>query len=230
MRDVKILSNSSTPFKNRADAGKQLAEELVGYKAKKPVVLSIPRGGVIPGKYIADHLDSDFDVMLTHKLGAPGNPELAIGGVMENGRHFINKRVASYAMADENYIEREKKRQLQNLQLKVKLFRKYLPKLDLRDRIVIITDDGLATGATMKAGLWAAREEGASELVCAVPIAPDDAVDMVSEVADLTICLKVPLYFMSLSRFYLNFAQVEDEEVIEIIKEAEERRKSHIKE
>ncbi len=218
MSEIKIISKDDKPFKSREDAGRQLAEQLMEFKEKNPLILGIPRGGVVTAKYIAQHLEAEMDIVLTHKIGAPRNPELAIGAVMENGNYFVNEKMASYAMADENYIKKEKNAEQERLKKNVDTFRKVKTRIPLENRIVIITDDGLATGATMRAALQAAKQELPELLIAAVPVAPQDALESVSQIADKTICLKVPSYFGALSMFYSSFSQIEDDEVSEILK------------
>jgi predicted phosphoribosyltransferase len=225
MGTLRIISDSSEPFRTRIEAGQLLADELEKFCGKKAVVLGIPRGGVIVANEIALRLNADLDVVLTHKLGAPGNEELAVGAVSENGLLYINKSVAPYVGADDRYIEREKTRQLQQIAHKVEMYRAVLPKLSLNERIVIVTDDGVATGATMQAALWAVRQEKPKKLVLALPVGPQESVTKLSESADETVCLRTPPYFDALGRFYLEFTQVEDEQLLQILQETVERRK-----
>jgi predicted phosphoribosyltransferase len=224
MGTLRIISDTSEPFRTRIEAGQLLADELEKLSGKKTVVLGIPRGGVIVANEIALRLSADLDVVLTHKLGAPGNEELAVGSVSESGFLYINKSVAPYVGADDRYIEREKTRQLQQIAYKVKMYRAVLPKLSLNERIVIVTDDGVATGATMQAALWAVRQEKPKNLVLALPVGPEETVTKLSESADETVCLRTPPYFDALGRFYLEFTQVEDEHLIQILQQAGERR------
>ncbi len=225
MGELRIISDTSEPFSTRIEAGQLLADELKIFSGKKTVVLGIPRGGVIVANEIALRLDADLDVVLTHKLGAPGNEELAVGSVSESGFLYINKSVAPYVGADDRYIEREKTRQLQQIAHKVTMYRAVLPKLSLNGKIVIVTDDGVATGATMQAALWAVRQEKPKKVVLALPVGPQESVTKLSESADETVCLRTPPYFDALGRFYLEFTQVEDEHLIQILQQANERRK-----
>ena len=224
MDKLQIKSESNEPFIGRAEAGELIALELERFRNKKAVVLGIPRGGVIVAGQIAQSLNIDLDVILSHKLGAPANPELAIGAVCEDGTIFIDKRLARYVGADEGYIEQEKSRQLQEIARKVQSYRKIIPKIGLKQRLVIVTDDGVATGATMRAALWAIREEKPEKIIMALPVGPKDTVTQLSEAADETVCLKTPPSFEALSRFYKNFGQVEDEELMKILKQESKRR------
>ena len=221
---VRILSQSSEPFRNRFEAGKLLAAELMEYRGKKAAILGIPRGGIIIANEIAKELSADMDIVLTHKLGAPYNSELAVGAVCEDGTHFVNESIAGYVGADKRYIAMEKERQLKEIGRKVNLYRPVLAKLHLEGRIVIATDDGVATGATMQAALWAIRKENPAKLVLVIPVGPPDSVNRLSADADETICLKSPYDFQALGRFYIDFPQVEDEELLQILEEESKRR------
>ena len=224
MGTLRIVSKSSQPFSGRIEAGQALAGQLQEFSSQKPAVLGIPRGGIIIAQQIADVLEADLDIILSHKLGAPGNPELAIGAICEDGKLFIDHRITSYVGADDNYIEQEKARQLQQIARRVQRYREVLPKLSLEARIVIITDDGVATGATAQAALWAVRQEKPNKIIAALPVGPEDTLTKLAENADETICLQAPPFFSALSQFYLQFTQVEDQEMLEIL-EAESKRR-----
>jgi len=226
MGTMQIISDSSEPFKNRIEAGRLLLTYMEKFKNDKTMVLGIPRGGVIIANEIAAGLKAAMDIVLTHKLGAPGNKELAVGSISENGSLYVNKAIADYIGADRMYIEQEKTRQLCEIEYKVKLYRAVLPKLELKEKIIIITDDGVATGATMQAALWAVRQEKPEKLILALPVGPPDIVTNLSKDADETICLKTPQYFEALSRFYIEFNQVEDEHLLGIFEQENNRRKN----
>ena len=234
MGTLKIISDSGQPFSGRKEAGVLLAQQLrppilLSQESRgggqKAAVLGIPRGGVIIAQQIADELEADLDIVLSHKLGAPGNPELAIGAVCEDGKLFVDKTISSYVGAIDSYIKQEKAKQLQEIERRVQLYRRILPKLPLEDRIVIVTDDGVATGATMQAALWAVRQEKPQKIIAALPVGPEDTLTKLSKDADETICLQAPPYFAALSQFYSQFTQVEDEELLEIL-EAESKRRN----
>jgi predicted phosphoribosyltransferase len=224
MGTVRILSHNSEPFEGREQAGEQLALQLGTFDGRKPVVLGIPRGGVIVAHEIAVRLKADLDVILAHKLGAPHNPELAVGAVLEDGTHFVNKLTASYAGADNRYIQREKAIQHERLAQRAQQYRQVRPRLSLRGRVVIVTDDGAATGASMQAALWTIRMQSPERIVLALPVSPEDTIRMLSESADETVCLKAPPDFQALSRFYLRFEQVSDEQVLNILEQETLRR------
>lgn len=223
MGTLQIISTSSEPFNDRIEAGKLLACHLEKYRDHEIVVLGIPRGGVIVADRVARSLEADLDIVLSHKLGAPANPELAIGAVCEDGTVFVDKKLAHHVGADEDYIAQEKARQHQEIVRKVRLYRQILPKLNLKQKQVIVTDDGVATGATMQAALWAVQQEKPEKIIVALPVGPKETLTKLSQTADETICLKVPLYFGALGQFYVNFTQVEDEQLLEILRHKDER-------
>ena len=204
-------------FRDRNNAAQLLAQALKAYKGKNPLVLAIPRGAVPMGKLIADELGGEVDVVLVRKLRAPGNPELAIGAVDETGWCHI----ADYAGttgANAEYIEREKFAQLETIRRRRAEYTPVHPPIDPAGRIVIVIDDGLATGATMISALHALRVRKPQKLICATPVSPSDTLDKVRAYADEVVCLEAPVNFYAVGQFYLDFPQVEDEEVIAILR------------
>ena len=221
---LRVVSRRSEPFSDRVEAGKLLAAELQNYRDSRPVVLGIPRGGVIIAEKIARSLDTDLDIILTHKLSAPLNRELAIGAVSEDGRHFIINDIAFGTGADARFIDEEKTRQMQELKRKVSLYRAVLPKISLEGRTVIATDDGIATGSTMQAALWALWREKPKMVVLALPVGPPGTIVCLSAAADETVCLWTPHEFHALGQFYKSFPQVEDDELLKILEKESKRR------
>lgn len=214
---VSVTLLRGRPYADRREAAQRLSESLAGYQVHLPVVLGIPRGGVVVADVVSRALNADLDVVLTRKLGAPGNPELAIGAVAENGTVLLQNHIADKVGADESYIQQETTRQLAEIRARRERYRSALPKIVLKGRSVILVDDGIATGATMQASIWAAREEGPSRIVVAVPVGSQDAIERLQQEADEVVCPYIPEYFYAIGQFFVDFGQVDDEEVMEIL-------------
>ncbi|ARU31113.1 phosphoribosyl transferase [Sulfuriferula sp. AH1] len=208
-------------FRNRDDAAKKLADSLAQFKGTHPLVLAIPRGAVPMAKIIADRLGGDFDVVLVRKLRTPSNPEFAIGSIDESGWSYIADYAASVGGTPE-YIESEKQTQLETIRRRRAQYTPIRPPIDPSGRIVIVIDDGLATGSTMISALHGLRARHPAKLICAVPVSPEDTLIKVRQYADEVICLEVPEYFQAVGQFYADFPQVEDEEVITILQDSAE--------
>jgi predicted phosphoribosyltransferase len=217
MGAVHVLSRDPRPFADRREAGRLLARELERFRASRPVILGIPRGGVVIAAEIADQLGAELDIVLSRKIGAPGNPELAIGAIAEDGRLFLDERIAERMGASRAFVAREQERQLGEIARRVALFRAVRPKVPLHGRVVIVADDGLATGATMQAALWAAHRDRPATTIAAVPVGAVDTIERLAGGADELVCLRAPEEFGAVGRFYRVFDQVEDEEVLAIL-------------
>jgi len=220
MGKITILSRSDEPFRDREEAGRLLGTALKDLRGAETIVLGIPRGGVVVAKEIAAALNAGLDIVLSRKLGAPRNPELAIGAISEDGKVFLDGGIASHTGAGEEYIEEETKRQALEIERRAAAFRKVLPKAVLKGKTVIISDDGLATGATMQASCWAARREKPAKLIVAVPVASGEAVERIAGSCDEIIVCRLPYLFGAVGQFYSDFGQVSDEEVVGILTRA----------
>jgi predicted phosphoribosyltransferase len=205
-------------FENRAHAGRLLAQRLIDYKGRNPLVLGIPRGAMPMAKIIADLLRGELDVILVHKLGAPGQPELAIGAIDETGNFFLS----GYGLdIDDAYLDAEKHTQLELLQKRRAQYTPLRRPIDPHDRIVIIVDDGIATGSTITAALRAVRARKPKRLVAAGAVASPEAMRAMSDEADAVVCLNVPADFLAVGQFFRDFSQVSDQEVINILRATE---------
>lgn len=214
------MESKYTPYENRLEGGKALAEKLRKYAGEHPVIVGLPRGGVVVAAEIAKILKADLDVIMAGKLRAPYNPELAIGAITEEGQVYINNLAVKSLRIKEDYIESEKKARLQAIKERLGIYRAVKKKVPLKGRTVIIADDGLATGSTMISAIHAAHASGAKKIIVAVPGGPADTVERIEamdEVAEV-ICPLVPDLFFAVSQIYMDFRQVEDSEVIEILR------------
>lgn len=207
-------------FVDRVDAGKLLASMMADFKGKDAIVLAIPRGGVVVGYQIATALGLPLDVIIAHKIGAPGNPELAIGAVAEDGTIFLDSNLAAYTGADETFIKQESEGQKTEIQRRLKTYRQNSPP-SLVGKEVIIVDDGIATGATMKAALASAKNRGAKTVTVAVPVGPPSTIEELKKRgSDRVVCLYTPEWFQAIGQFYNDFDQTSDEEVIKLLRQS----------
>jgi predicted phosphoribosyltransferase len=207
-------------FDSRADAAERLAQALGRYHGQHPLVLAIPRGAVPMGKAIAQRLSGELDVVLVRKLRAPFSPEFAVGAIDETGWTYLTGEAAAVG-ADEAYLQTEKAIQLQTLLERRQRYTPLREPISPRDRIVIVVDDGLATGATMIAALHAVRARKPKALVCAVPVAAPESLARVQPYADEVVCLAVPEQFHAVGQFYRDFEQIDDGEVIALLQAAQ---------
>ena len=207
-------------FVDRIDAAQRLAKALAEYRGQNPLVLAIPRGAVPMGKIIAAALGGELDVVLVRKLRAPFSPEFAVGAIDESGWVYVAPH-AREAGADEAYLARERETQLALLRQRRAQYTPARAPINPAARVAIVIDDGLATGATMIAALHSVRAKQPRRLVCAVPVAAPQSVDVVAPYADEVVCLEAPVEFYAVGQFYRSFAQVEDETVIAALAESD---------
>lgn len=205
-------------FQDRWHAAQMLAERLMRYRNQFPLILAIPRGAVPMGAALAHALGGELDVVLVHKLCAPLQPELAIGAIDETGHASLAPHAASVG-ATPAYITAEKQRQWQVLRERRLRYSPLRAPIAMTDRIVVVVDDGMATGATMLAALTAVRRHRPARLICAVPVASHEALDRVRPLADEVVCLSVPQLFQAVGQFYEDFPQIEDDEVAQCLQQ-----------
>ena len=214
----RILSYSGEPFLDRVEAGKLLAVALNEYRGQNAVVVGIPRGGLIVAREIARAINADLDIIVAHKLRTPGQGELAMGSITGRGDLFLNQEVLSYAGVSDRDIEEEKAIQMAEIRRRTRMFRTVKPKIPLKGRIVIVTDDGVATGATTQAAIKAVLAEKPKKIILAVPVGSEDTLRALSQDVDELVSLKSPNNLTAVGQVYRNFDAVTDEEVLEILK------------
>jgi putative phosphoribosyl transferase len=201
-------------FADRADAGERLAAELVDRGIDADLVLAIPRGGLPLGRKVADALDAPLDIVVASKIGAPGNPEYAVGAVASDGSVRLDDDAIARLGVDDGYVERERERELRTAREKASRYRGDRAAPDPSGKTVVVVDDGVATGSTAIAALRLVREGGAERIVLAVPVGPPATVSELDGVADEVVVLRTPASFGAVGAFYERFDQVADEEAM----------------
>jgi putative phosphoribosyl transferase len=201
-------------FEDRRDAGRRLAAKLGPLAAERPVIVALPRGGVPLGDEVARRLGAPLEVLAVRKLGAPGNPELAIGAVAEGGTGVVDREAARRVGLSDELLQQTLDRESRELRRRVARYRGDREPTAVRGRTVIVVDDGLATGLTDLAAVHALRDQGAEQIIVAVPVASPDAVDLLADEADDVTCLTVPEHLGAVGLWYRDFAAVSDEEVL----------------
>ncbi len=205
-------------FRDRRDAGIQLARRLLHYMGMKDVlVLALPRGGVVTGFEIARSLNVPLDVLIVRKIGVPFQPELAVGALSETGTVVLNQDVLSSYDIPKSYIDDEISRQKEEISRRIILYRMGKGLRDLEGKTIILVDDGVATGATMKAAIATLKKEKLKKLVVALPVAPPETAHEIKGMVDEFLCIETPAYFMAVGNYYLDFFQVSDAEVVKIL-------------
>lgn len=205
-------------FKDRYEAGLKLAAKLEQFRGQpQTVVMGLARGGVVVAHAVAKTLHLPLDVIVIRKVGAPGQEELAIGAINENGEGFFNEGMIRTFNIPQDYVQKEVGRQKKVAEQRAALYRKGLQKLDIKGQTVIVVDDGIATGASVRAALIGLKKKGAGKIILAVPVAAVDSLKSLSREVDETICLYNPVDFMAVGQFYQKFDQTSDEEVVKLI-------------
>ncbi|HEY9011624.1 MAG TPA: phosphoribosyltransferase [Devosia sp.] len=209
-------------FEDRRDAGQQLAGVLKGLALSDPIILALPRGGVPVAHEVAMALHAPLDLMLVRKLGAPGHSEYGIGAITDgaNPRTVFNEDAVAFLRPSPAYIEAETKRQLEELERRRRAYLGGRPPPDLAGRTVVLVDDGIATGGTVKAALMGLRDMDVKRLVLAVPVAPASAIVEMRQLADDVVCLATPEPFLAVGQHYRDFSQTTDEEVVSLLRSA----------
>jgi len=208
-------------FRDRQEAGQLLAESLGFLRDEvatgNVIVLAVPRGGVVVGYEIARLLDAPLDVYVTRKVGAPGNPELAIGAVASSGDVVLDEGLVRDLRVPRSYVDVEVARQREEIDRRLAVYRGSRPPLSLSDKIVILTDDGVATGSTILAAIWGLRQQPLRQLILALPLGPPDTLARLEREVDRLICLHAPEPFWAVGAFYRIFSQTSDEEVTQLL-------------
>jgi putative phosphoribosyl transferase len=209
---------SETRFRNRTEAGKLLASKLTQYANRPDVlVLGIPHGGVTVAFEVATALNAPLDVCLVRKMGVPGHPELAIGAIAAGGFEVLNEELVDWMRISGHTIAEVADRELQELQHHDRIYRGDRPPPDIRDRIVILVDDGLATGAMMRAAIGVLKPQQPQQIIIAVPVAPLDTCDRLRSEVDEVVCLITPEQFCGIGQWYEDFDRTTDEQVCELL-------------
>ncbi len=204
-------------FKDRMEAADRLADRLMSYRGQNPLILGIPRGAIPLARRVADRLEGDLDVVLVHKIGAPNNPEYAIGSVSEFGTIYLSDAAQDYGDLT-RFLETSTKYELEQLNQKRQKYSPVRLPLIPKDRVVIIVDDGIATGATMLSAIRAIRSQNPRKLIIAAPVASGTAMELLCPEVDECIVLETPDNFFAISQFYEDFPQVSDEEVLSLLR------------
>lgn len=211
----------SIPFPDRVEAGRALAERLAAEGDwSGALVLALPRGGVPVAYQVSTRLGLELDILVVRKLGTPGNHELAMGAIASGGIRVMNEDIVNYAHVSPAAIETTIERETQELQRRELAYRGQRPRPAVRGRPVILIDDGLATGATMRAAVKAVRMQGAGSITVAAPVAAPETVTQLEKMADRVVCLHTPLHLYAIGNWYLNFDQTSDQEVQDLLRDS----------
>lgn len=212
--------DGSLIFDDRAEAGRILAARLLHYWDENPLILALPRGGVVVGYEIARLLNAPLDVIVARKLGAPGHEELGIGAIAPGGILVLDEEAVQWLGVTEAQLRREVKRQTEEMNRRLQLYRGNRPPRDVSDHTVILVDDGLATGVTARAAIASVRRQSPRRLVLAVPVCASQTEERLRDEVDDLVCVSMPIAFRAVGLWYQNFAQTTDQEVIALLERA----------
>jgi putative phosphoribosyl transferase len=204
-------------FKNRKDAGEKLAKALEKYRAENPLILAIPRGGVEVGLQVAKKLNADFSLIIARKLPFPDNPEAGFGAIAEDGSTFIFEN--AYNWLSEESIEKIKKEQIDEIRRRINALREGETLPEIKGRNVILIDDGIAMGSTMRAAIELCKNRKARKIVVAAPVAGREVAEEIGRRVDELVVLEIPAYFRAVAQAYENWYDVSDEEVLDLLRE-----------
>lgn len=206
-------------FADRRDAGRALAEALRPWAAERPMVLALPRGGVPVAYEVATELDAPLDILIVRKIGAPGHPELGLGALVDGAEPqlVMNAEVERMAEPPPGYVDEQVRRELQEIERRRKAYLGGRQPLPVRDRTVLVVDDGVATGGTVRAALRGLEKAGARRTVLAVPVGPADVIESLRAEADEVVCLETPTPFYAVGLWYRDFTQTTDDEVVKLL-------------
>lgn len=223
--------STDTPFANRRQAGRQLAARLLPFRNQHPLVLAIPRGGVPVGFEVALALGAPLDLVLVRKISAPFQPEFAVGAVVdgEYAETVLNRDVIKALNLSDAFIREEAARELAEIERRRKVYLGDRPRPPIQGQTAIVVDDGIATGATVRAALIAVRRNAPGRIVLAVPVAPPDSIERLRHEVDEIVCLQAPEPFFAISQHYVEFPQLMDAEVTDLLDRANRSRRSHDK-
>jgi predicted phosphoribosyltransferase len=208
-------------YRNRDEAGWRLADALDGVeladRETMPLVLGIPRGGIPVAAVIADRIGGELDVLVAHKLGAPGNPEYAIGAVAEDGTAIVDESLVERLRIPPEYVEDEKQRQKLEVVRRAKTLRSGRAPTPMSGRVCVVVDDGVATGATLEASLRLVTRSDPKQVVAAIPVGPPDTIRRLAAIVDVVVCPLQPAAFMAVGAWYHDFGQVSEQTAIELL-------------
>lgn len=207
-------------FRDRSEAGRMLGNALTSFRGTGALVLAIPGGGVPVGREVAVALDAELDIVVTRKIGAPGDPEFAIGSVTQDGETIADISLLDELNVSQGFLEEEAAREFEAVKRSLSRYRGDRPYPELRGRDVIIVDDGIATGSTMRAAITTVKRKGARSIVVAVPVGPQETIARLSRTADRVVCLMTPVNFFAVGDYYSSFEHVGGETVRSILDEA----------